>query len=104
MRLHTFVLAGLALGALLAACATDAPTPGILAPMAPPAAQAETVGTPPTPGYVWVAGSYSWSGTRYVWEHGRWEAPRSGYHYVPRTWEREGDGWREHGGHWEKQG
>jgi len=72
--------------------------------MAPPAAEPENAGSPPAAGDVWIAGSYTWTGTHYAWEHGRWEAPRPGYHYVPHTWVREGDGWRDHGGRWEKAG
>ena len=104
MKFRKGLLAGLALSAVLAGCATNTPTAGVLAPMAPPAPQPENVGTAPTAGDVWVAGSYTWTGRQYVWERGRWESPRAGYHYVQRSWVREGDGWREHGGRWEKAG
>lgn len=75
---------------------------GALAPVAPPAPQAEVVGTAPNRGHIWIAGSYTWDGSRYVWDGGHWEAPHPGYHYEPRTWVHEDDGWREHGGRWEK--
>lgn len=70
--------------------------------VAPPVPQAELIGTPPQPGYVWVGGYWNWVGGRHRWVQGHWVAPRPGYHWVAYEWVRQGDGWRLRRGHWQR--
>ncbi|HMK84542.1 MAG TPA: YXWGXW repeat-containing protein [Steroidobacteraceae bacterium] len=70
--------------------------------VAPPAPQAELIGTPPQPGYVWIGGYWNWVGGRHVWVSGHWDPPRPGYHWVAHVWVRQGDGWRLRPGHWQR--
>ncbi len=67
---------------------------------APPAAQIETVGIAPVPGYIWIGGYWNWVGGRYSWIPGRWEAPRPGYRWVAPHWEHYGRGWHMTRGGW----
>ncbi|HEX3797484.1 MAG TPA: hypothetical protein VH413_02190 [Verrucomicrobiae bacterium] len=46
----------------------------VVVPAAPPPPVVESVTITPAPGYVWVAGAYSWEG-RWVWEPGHWAHP-----------------------------
>jgi len=57
------------------------PAPVIVAP-APvfvqspiPAPVVETVPACPTPGYVWVGGSWGWCDNHWVWTYGHWDPP-----------------------------
>lgn len=54
------------------------PPPGanqeVVVNSAPPPVYVETVTAAPGPGYVWVGGSWVWSG-RWVWAPGRWSYP-----------------------------
>ncbi len=68
--------------------------------IAPPPAQVEVYGSPPTPGYVWLGGYWNWAGGRHVWVGGHWSAPRPGYRWEAHHWERRGDGWHMAGGRW----
>ncbi|MEO6053107.1 MAG: YXWGXW repeat-containing protein [Chthoniobacterales bacterium] len=48
-----------------------------------PPTQYEQRPNAPGPGLVWVAGYWSWNGTRWNWVRGRWiEAPRIGSQWV----------------------
>src|ERR1700739_383943 len=58
-----------------------APAPVVAAP-APvcdptpmPAPIVETVPVCPTPGYIWVGGSWGWCDNHWVWTRGHWGAP-----------------------------
>jgi hypothetical protein len=68
--------------------------------IAPPVAQVEVYGAPPTPGYFWVGGYWNWVGSRHVWVGGHWQAPRTGYRWEPHRWVHERDGWHLAQGHW----
>jgi len=70
--------------------------------VAPPAPQAEVVGLPPQPGFVWIGGYWNWLGDRHTWVAGHWEAPHPGHHWVAFEWVRQGDGWRLKPGRWER--
>ena len=70
--------------------------------VAPPPAREEVIGVPPTAGYVWIGGYWSWVGTRHEWVGGHWEAPRAGRVWVPHQWVRQGDGWALRPGHWQR--
>jgi hypothetical protein len=57
-----------------------APTPVVVAPpvcepTSMPAPIVETVPVCPTPGYVWVGGSWGWSDNHWAWTRGHWGAP-----------------------------
>jgi hypothetical protein len=66
----------------------------------PPAPQAETIGSPPQAGDVWIAGYWNWVGVRHEWVSGHWAPPRPGHHWVAYEWVRQGDGWKLRPGHW----
>jgi WXXGXW repeat (2 copies) len=70
--------------------------------VAPPQSPVESVGEPPQPGLVWIAGYWNWVGGRHVWVGGHWQAGRPGYHWVAHEWVRQGDGWRLRPGHWQR--
>jgi hypothetical protein len=94
-----------ALGLALAGCVVvpdQRHYPGGVVLVAPPPPQAEVIGVPPVPGYVWVGGYWSWVGGRHVWVGGHWQAGRPGHHWVVHQWVRQGDGWRLRPGHWER--
>lgn len=76
--------------------------PGGVVMVAPPAPREEVIGVAPAPGYVWIAGYWSWVGGRHEWVNGHWVEGRPGYHWVAHSWVRQGDGWRMHEGHWER--
>jgi len=69
---------GMVLAASLAACiATEPPAPsrGVIVNGPPPAPLAERERPPATsPGSIWVAGYWHWSGMQYAWIPGHWEA------------------------------
>ena len=98
-------LAGVLLGAALAACVvTPVPVRGeVIAYEAPPAVQYEVVGVAPTPGYFWVGGAWFWEGGRYAWHPGYWAAPRPGYRWVPHAWVHAQGAWHMRPGHWERR-
>ncbi len=95
-------------GALLSGCVV-APVPyhrhyiGGVVTIAPPPLRVETIGVAPVPGYVWIDGYWSWTGSRHEWVAGRWEAPHPGYHWVAHHWYHERDGWHMAEGHWERR-
>ncbi|HLW24265.1 MAG TPA: hypothetical protein VKT22_07895 [Steroidobacteraceae bacterium] len=68
--------------------------------VAPPPPQAEVIGVPPQPGFVWIGGYWNWVGGRHVWVGGHWVAPRPGYRWVPHEWVHAEGGWRLREGHW----
>jgi hypothetical protein len=67
----------------------------------PPPVRVGVVGHAPGPGYVWIGGYQSWSGTRYVWVAGRWvRPPRAGVIWVAPRWAPSGGGWVFYKGYW----
>ena len=54
------------------------PTVCVEPPM--PAPMVETVPLCPTPGYVWVGGSWGWCDNHWVWSRGHWAPPAHWYH------------------------
>ncbi len=79
---------GVGLGIPVPAPAVVAPAPVVVAPaplfVAPlrPAPVIEVVPACPTPGYIWVGGSWGWCNNRRVWTRGHWGAPvHWGYGY-----------------------
>jgi hypothetical protein len=111
LRSPAVVTAALALAASLAGCVVVpahrgyGPPPGAdydVVTVAPPAPQYEVVGVAPYPGWLWIGGYWSWSGSRHVWIGGRWQAPRPGYRWQPHRWEPVARGWREVPGRWSR--
>ena len=73
----------------------------VYAPMAPPPLVNEVIPVAPSPAYVWVGGSWGWSGNRYHWHPGRWSMPpRPGYGWHEGGWNHGPGGWRHSGGRW----
>ena len=69
--------------------------------VAPPPAIVEARAPSPGTGYLWIAGNWSWNGTRHVWRAGRWEQqPPAAARYVGPQWRRTGQGWRVDDGRW----
>ena len=65
-----------------------APAPVIVQPPMP-APYVEVVPVCPTPGYVWVGGSWGWCNNQWAWTRGHWGAPahwghgyRGDYHWA----------------------
>jgi hypothetical protein len=63
-----------------------APSP-VVVPPPMPAPIVETVPICPTPGYIWVGGSWGWCNSHWVWTRGHWGPPahwsyayHGGYH------------------------
>jgi hypothetical protein len=66
----------------------------------PPPPRVETVVVAPGPGYVWVAGDWTWRGS-WVWTGGYWAVPpRPGVVWVRASYVRGPRGWHHHPGHW----
>ena len=73
----------------------------VYAPMAPPPLVNEVIPVAPSPAYVWVGGSWGWSGNRDLWHPGRWAMPpRPGYGWHEGGWNHGPGGWRHSGGRW----
>ncbi len=96
----------LALGSLLtlSACVVAPPRHYVAGAVwvAPPASRVEVVGTPPYPGYFWIAGYWRWAPRGYVWIRGHWAPPRAGFRWVARRWVHTRYGWRLGGGRWRR--
>src|SRR5215472_14238080 len=65
-----------------------APAPVVVQPPMP-APYVEVVPACPTPGFIWVGGSWGWSNNHWVWTRGHWGAPahwghgyRADYHWA----------------------
>ncbi len=72
---------GISFGIPVPAPVVAAPAPVVVAP-APvavaavmPAPVVEVVPVCPTPGYIWVGGSWGWCNNRWVWTRGHWGPP-----------------------------
>jgi len=74
------------------------------ATQAPPQAQMESPGMPPSDNYFWVKGHYRWSGNGYTWVSGHWDTVRQGYTFVPAFWENRDGRWVHVEGHWISRG
>jgi hypothetical protein len=67
----------------------------------PPPPRREVIVASPGPGYVWVAGHWSWRSNDYVWEPGTWVIIQTGYHrWEPGRWRHDRRGWYWVEGHW----
>lgn len=94
MKQTTFLLSALLAGAslgLTGGCTTHEPavyaSAEVEVPDDPPPVITETVPVSPAPGYVWVAGAWTWHG-RWDWEAGRWQLPpHPGAVWVPHRYE-----------------
>lgn len=75
---------------------------GVAGPtQAPPAIVAETPSPSPGPGHTWVAGYWTWDGSRYSWNAGHWERPpQAAQSWEAPRWEREGGRYRFRAGRW----
>ena len=51
------------------------PAPVVIVRQPPPPPREEVQVAPPSPGYVWVTGYWTWEGNTWVWVAGRWEQP-----------------------------
>ncbi len=69
---------------------------------APPAPYQEVITVSPGVGYVWLGGSWFWSGGRHQWRAGYWSRPPVGYStWQPHSWGHvPGRGWYNSGGRW----
>jgi hypothetical protein len=73
----------------------------VVAPNAPPAAQAETQSPQPGPDYVWIQGYWVWGGNGYNWTPGFWQQPpQTGYVWVAPQYEHIDRGYRYRSGRW----
>src|SRR5262249_10235513 len=52
----------------------------VVVPTPMPAPIVEAAPACPTPGYVWVGGSWGWCDNQWVWTRGQWGPPAHGYH------------------------
>jgi len=74
------------------------PTP-LIVESAPPRPVVERMVVSPGPGYLWVAGHYSWSGRQWVWIPGAWYMPpQPGAVWVEARWDHRTHNWIE--GYW----
>jgi hypothetical protein len=89
-----------AFGLMLAPMAASAQQTVIVnAPPPPP--RAEMTPPSPGPGFVWVAGFWSWNGTRHDWTSGHWERPpQPAQAWEAPRWESEGGRYRFRPGRW----
>lgn len=78
-----------------------APAP-IIVRRAPPRPIAERVIVSPGPGYVWIAGHNSWTGSQWVWTPGMWVMPpQPSAVYVEGRWDERTQNWID--GYWSVQ-
>jgi len=69
--------------------------------VAPPALQTEVVLAQPAPGYVWLAGYWSWRNDRYEWISGHWQLPPSSNAvWITPRWEQQGNAYKFTEGYW----
>jgi hypothetical protein len=80
-----------------------APAPVVVATVAPPQPQNETIPPAPTADAVWVPGYWNWANGQYNWVPGRYETGRVGYTWVPQRWENVNGQWHMTGGAWVRQ-
>src|SRR5215469_3083119 len=78
---HAGVHVGISFGIPIPAPVVVAPAPVVVAPapvVVPPPMPApivEVVPICPTPGYIWVGGSWGWCNNHWVWTRGHWGPP-----------------------------
>lgn len=74
-------------------------------PLMPTSQPAETIPAQPSPGAVWIAGHWDYTGNAtnpYQWVSGHWEVPPAGTHaWVPGGWQRSGNGYVFVRGQWQ---
>jgi len=62
--------------------------PPVIVREPPPPRISEAIVVAPAPGYVWVAGHYSWTGKQWVWVSGAWMMPpQPGAVWVEGRWD-----------------
>ena len=80
------------------------PTPAVgttIVTVAPPALQTEVVLAQPAPGYVWLAGCWTWRNEQYEWRAGHWQMPpNSSAVWVAPRWEQQGNAYKFTEGYW----
>lgn len=85
---------------------TPPPPPMLVmtSPLAPPAAQVETIPPSPGGGAVWQPGHWQWTGvtgSEWQWAPGQYVVPPTTVsQWVPGHWQRGGQGWVWVDGHW----
>ncbi len=69
---------------------------------APPALQTDVTVVQPGPGYVWIAGYWTWRSEQYQWVSGHWEMPpKANSAWVAPTLVRQGSSYRFTEGYWD---
>jgi hypothetical protein len=78
------------------------PAPVVIVRQPPPPPREEVQVAPPSPGYVWVPGYWTWEGNTWGWVAGRWEQPPERMAtWVPGQWIQRGEEWVWRAGHWQ---
>ncbi|HUL02046.1 MAG TPA: hypothetical protein VLV16_02315 [Gemmatimonadales bacterium] len=94
------------LGASLAICAAAACAEGmtlgvVYADRRPPPPRVEVIAQSPGPGFVWIAGYWSWRSDDYYWTPGHWERAKHGYNrWESGHWQHRHNRWYWVEGHW----
>jgi hypothetical protein len=79
------------------------PRPPVYVEVAPPPPRVRFEVRPPrpSPGYIWIGGSWGWDNGAHVWMDGQWAAPpQPGYIWAPARWQRRGHRWSYQPGYW----
>jgi hypothetical protein len=86
---------------VLSSAATLSADTRVYVHVGPPAPRNDVVVVAPGPGYVWVPGYYTWSGTANVWAPGRYvHPPHAGAVWVAPHWVHQQKGWYVVPGRW----
>lgn len=94
IRARNWTAPGLTGACLLASCASGVPTvpkgphgaaavAALIVDGAPPTAQVETVGAPPSPECAWLDGEWQYVDGDWLWRGGRWVMPPPDCYYAP---------------------
>ena len=76
------------------------PSPAAIVPTQPPPPLVE-MSPPPSPGYAWDPGRWSWDGAEYVWRSGTYIVqPTNGATFTPGYWREYPGGWAWTEGRW----
>jgi hypothetical protein len=76
------------------------PSPAAIVPTQPPPPLVE-MSPPPSPGYAWDPGHWSWDGAQYVWRSGTYIVqPTNGATFTPGYWREYPGGWAWTEGRW----
>lgn len=78
------------------------PSSVVIVRQPPPPPRDEVQVAPPSPGYAWVPGYWTWENNTWAWAAGRWERPPERMAtWVPGQWVQRGDEWVWRAGHWQ---